>query len=149
MRLFANIRQQKLLSSTLMVFSTALVVLVGTLVSTTATAAKGQAVAPDATPLVIPSAAALPNEFTKIAKMMEPSVVNITTDYVPKAQPQARRRGAPAPDAEEGGDEEGMDLFRRFFRGPGGEQAVPRGGERQAPGKPPVPDSLSIGMATL
>jgi len=133
MRLFANIRQQKLHSSTLMVFSTALVVLVGTLVSTTATAAKGQAVAPDATPLVIPSAAALPNEFTKIAKMMEPSVVNITTDYVPKAQPQARRRGAPAPDAEEGGDEEGMDLFRRFFRGPGGEQAVPRGGERQAP----------------
>ncbi len=133
MRLFANIRQQKLLSSTLMVFSTALVVLVGTLVTTTATAAKGQAVAPDATPLVIPSAAALPNEFTKIAKMMEPAVVNITTDYVPKAVPQARRRGAPAPDAEEGGDEEGMDLFRRFFRGPGGEQAVPRGGERQAP----------------
>ena len=135
MRLLANIRQQKLLSSTLMVFSTALVVLVGTLVSTTATAAKGQAVAPDATPLVIPSAAALPNEFTKIAKMMEPSVVNITTDYVPKAPTQARRRGAPAPDAEEGGDEEGMDLFRRFFRGnPGSEQQLqPRGGERQAP----------------
>jgi len=133
MRLFANIRQQKLLSSTLMVFSTALVVLVGTLLSTTATAAKGQAVAPDATPLVIPSAAALPNEFTKIAKMMEPAVVNITTDYVPKGQAQTRRRGGPAPDAEEGGDEEGMDLFRRFFRGPGGEQAVPRGGERQAP----------------
>ncbi len=133
MKLLANIRQQKLLSSTLVVFSTALVVLVGTLVTTTATAAKGQAVAPDATPLVIPSAAALPNEFTKIAKMMEPSVVNITTDYVPKAQAQTRRRGAPAPDAEEGGDEEGMDLFRRFFRGPGSEQAIPRGGERPAP----------------
>lgn len=134
MRLFANIRQQKLLSSTLMVFSTALVVLVGTLISTTATAAKGQAVAPDATPLVIPSAAALPNEFTKIAKMMEPSVVNITTDYVPKATPQARRRGAPAPDAEEGGEEEGMELFRRFFRGnPGSEQQMTPRGERPAP----------------
>ena len=134
MRLFANIRQQKLLSSTLMVFSTALVVLVGTLISTTATAAKGQAVAPDATPLVIPSAAALPNEFTKIAKMMEPSVVNITTDYVPKTTPQARRRGAPAPDAEEGGEEEGMELFRRFFRGnPGSEQQMTPRGERPAP----------------
>lgn len=134
MRLFANIRQQKLLSSTVMVFSTALVVLVGTLISTTATAAKGQAVAPDATPLVIPSAAALPNEFTKIAKMMEPSVVNITTDYVPKATAQTRRRGAPAPDAEEGGEEEGMDLFRRFFRGnPGSEQQMTPRGERPAP----------------
>jgi serine protease Do len=124
MKLFANIRQQKLLSSSLAVFSLSICILVGTLVSSTATAAKGQAVAPDATPIVIPATTSLPNEFTKIAKAVEPAVVNITTDFVPKPA-TARRRGAPAPDAEEG-EEDGMDLFRRFFRGPGGADATPQ-----------------------
>ena len=129
MKLFANIRQQKLLSFSLAVFSLSVCILIGTLVTATATAAKGQAVAPDATPIVIPATAALPNEFTKIAKAVEPAVVNITTDYVPKPE-QARRRGAPAPDDGEEGDEDGMELFRRFFRGPGGPGAAP---QRQTP----------------
>ncbi len=124
MKLFANIRQQKLLSSSLAVFSLSFCILIGTLVTSTATAAKGQAVAPDATPIVIPAKAALPNEFTKIANAVETAVVNITTDYVPKPA-QARRRGAPAPDAEEG-EEDGMEMFRRFFRGPGGAEATPQ-----------------------
>ncbi|MCX6586881.1 MAG: Do family serine endopeptidase [Acidobacteria bacterium] len=128
MKLFAKIQQQKLLSFTLAVFSLSVCILIGTLVSSTATAAKGQAIAPDATPIVIPAASSLPNEFTKIAKAVEPAVVNITTDYVPKTE-QARRRSAPAPDAEEG-EEDGMELFRRFFRGPGGGDAAP---QRQSP----------------
>lgn len=131
MKLLSNLRQQKLLSTSLMVFTLSTGILIGTLISSTASAAKGQAIAPDATPLVIPPSTNLPSEFTKIAKMAEPSVVNITTDYIPKASPG--RRGAPAPEDEE--EDEGMELFRRFFRGPGGQGgAMPRPTPREATG---------------
>ena len=54
-------------------------------------AARGQNAAPDATPLVIPKASESGNEFTKLAKILEPSVVNITADFTQK--PTESRRG--------------------------------------------------------
>ncbi|MBM3786364.1 MAG: Do family serine endopeptidase [Acidobacteria bacterium] len=110
---FQNLKQQKLLSTSLMVFTLSVGILIGTLISGNVSAAKGQAAAPDATPLTVPPAAQSANEFTKLAKQVEPSVVNISAEVRAKA---ASRR-APGPgDEEEEGDE--MEMFRRFFRGP-------------------------------
>ena len=77
-------RRQKFLSLTLMLFTLAIGILIGTLVQTSAKAAKEQTAAPDATPLTIPPAVPLQNEFTRVAKELEPSVVNISIDYIPK-----------------------------------------------------------------
>ena len=130
MRWYQNLKQQKLLSLTLLVFTLSVGILIGTLVSGSVSAAKGQAVAPDATPLTIPPASASPNEFTKLAKLVEPSVVNITSEVTAKA-PTARRRVAPGDEEEEGGGGDEMEMFRRFF----GRQGQP-GGQPNARPRP-------------
>jgi serine protease Do len=89
-------------------------------VSTGVNAAKGQSIAPDATPLVVPGAVETGNEFSKLAKRISPSVVNITADYTPKAiqTTRVRPRARPAnPDDQEGsGNDDGSaELFKRFF----------------------------------
>ncbi|MBL8241692.1 MAG: Do family serine endopeptidase [Bryobacterales bacterium] len=133
MRWFQNLKQQKLLSLSLMVFTLSVGILIGTLISGSVSAAKEQAVAPDATPLAIPPAASNPNEFTKLAKMVEPAVVNISAEVTAKA-PTARRRVSPGDEDEEGGDE--MEMFRRFFGQPGqgGRQPNARPRPREATG---------------
>jgi serine protease Do len=74
------------------------------------------AVAPDATPLTIPEAVPLSNEFTKLAKRVEPSVVYIESDYLAKP---AKRKGTHPPG---GGDDDGggastdpPDVLKHFF----------------------------------
>ncbi len=120
MSFFDKLRRQKLLSFALILFTLSLGVVIGTLINTGVKAAKENAVAPGATPLVIPSPAQLSSEFTRIAKQVEPSVVNISTTYLPKSQPQARGRRRAMPDDEDQGDQGGMeDFFRRFFGNPG------------------------------
>src|SRR6185437_11438234 len=57
--------------------------------------------------------------------MVEPSVVNISTTYLPKVSPQSRNRGngrrqAVPPDDEDQGGNGGMDEFLRRFFGGGG-----------------------------
>ena len=108
-------RQQKLLSLSLLLVTLSIGIVIGTLLNTGVHAAKGQAGASDASPLVVPNAVALGNEFTKLAKKLEPSVVYITADFTPKAaaeNPHKREQ------SQEPGDnnDDGMDLFRRFFR---------------------------------
>src|SRR5690242_140999 len=94
MKLFDKVRQQKLLSTTLLLITLSVGILIGTLVNTGVKAARDQQAAPDATPLVIPHAQEVGNEFTKLARKLDPSVVNITADYTPKNEaPRARRRG--------------------------------------------------------
>lgn len=127
MRWYQNLKQQKLLSLTLLVFTLSVGILIGSLASGSVSAAKGQAVAPDATPLVIPAATSTPNEFTKLAKMVEPSVVNITSEVTAKAT-SSRRRVTPGDEEEEGGGDE-MEMFRRFF----GRQGQPGAQPNQKP----------------
>jgi serine protease Do len=127
-----KIRHQKLLTISLLLFTLSIGILIGTLVTTGVNAAKAQIAAPDATPITIPAAVKAPNnQFVELAKRMEGSVVNISTEYTPKAG-STRRRGQPDPDEE---DEEGMDLFRRFFgnRPPDG-SVPPRAFKRSATG---------------
>src|SRR5271165_6468205 len=121
MKLLDRMRQQKLLSTTFMLCTLGIGIVIGTLVNTGVNAAHGQNIAPDATPLVVPPAAEAANEFSKLAKKISPSVVNITADYTPKQQQVTRnRRARPQGEDQEGGGGSGNDdgsaeLFRRFF----------------------------------
>src|SRR5436305_12672121 len=86
-------RTQKVLSLTLTVFTLSVGIVLGTLVNQGVKAAKDDhaVAAPGASPLVIPNPVELSNSFSQIAKQMEPSVVNISTTYLPKVA--ARNRG--------------------------------------------------------
>ncbi|MBZ5618449.1 MAG: trypsin-like peptidase domain-containing protein [Acidobacteriia bacterium] len=123
MSFFDKLRTQKLLSFTLILFTLSIGIVIGTLVSSGVKAAKDdRTVAPGATPLVIPNPVELSNAFTQIAKQMEPSVVNISTTYAPKAPVRTRnRRLQPVipPDDEDQGDSGsgGMDDFLNRFLG--------------------------------
>src|SRR5437016_12581454 len=113
MQVFDKMRQQKLLSLTLLLFTLAIGIVIGTLVNTGVKAARAQAIAPDATPLTIPNPVVLGNEFTKLAKKLEPSVVYITADFTPKVatdNPHSRKPGD-----EEGNSDDLMEPFRKFL----------------------------------
>jgi serine protease Do len=140
MNFFDKLRRQKLLSFTLILFTLAIGVVIGTLVNTGAKAAKDNTAAPGATPLTVPNPVQLQNSFAGIAKQVEPSVVNISTTYLPKAPAQRRNRGRVAPQQPDNGDEEDQgdqgdqgqgnmeDFFQRFFSNPfgGGSQQMPQ-----------------------
>ena len=67
------------------------------MVSSGVKAARSENAAPDATPLIIPNPVQLSGTFSQIAKMAGPSVVNISTTYLPKttrSQAVPRRRGS-------------------------------------------------------
>ncbi|MGA2600374.1 MAG: Do family serine endopeptidase [Bryobacteraceae bacterium] len=117
MQVFDKMRQQKLLSLTLLLFTLAIGIVIGTVVNTGVKAARAQAIAPDATPLTIPDPVLLGNEFTKLAKKLDPSVVYITADYTPKVAENPNPHGHGA-QGEEGGDSDDlMEPFKKFFRG--------------------------------
>src|SRR5215471_10929725 len=92
MDLVNTLRTRKLLSSTLILFTLSIGILIGTLVNTGVKAAKENQAAPGATPLVIPNPVQLSTAFTQLAKQLEPSVVNISTTYEPKAVTTTRPR---------------------------------------------------------
>ena len=124
MRLLEKMRQQKLLSMTLVLVTLSVGIVIGTLINTGVHAQRGQAAAPDATPLTIPKGISAGNEITKLAKTLEPSVVNITADFTPKVAAKGKRD----PDEDQGGGDDPSDLYRRFFGGQGG-----GGGELPSP----------------
>jgi serine protease Do len=130
MKLFEKMRQQKLMSMALMLFTLAVGILIGTLINTQVNAARDQNTAPDATPLTVPRLSALGNDFTALAKRLEPSVVNITVDIAPP--PKSAAQGQ-APDDN---SDDVPEFFRRFFGPDGGAggQDLPETPKRQASG---------------
>jgi serine protease Do len=152
MSFYDKAKSQKFLSFTLILFTLSIGVLIGTVIQTGAKAAHEQQAAPDATPLTVPPAASVPSEFTKIAKKLEPSVVNISTEYIPKKMttqnrqtPQTRRRGQQAPQVDpndQGGDDGGMQQFMQRFFGNGG------GGGQFGDGMPDTP-SAALGSGVV
>src|SRR5437016_8494967 len=101
-------------------------ILIGTVVSSGVKGKEGQSVkSSDATPLTVPAPQQLSNAFSQIAKQLEPSVVNISTESTIK-NPHRRGRLRPGPDnphvPDGGGDDENpfQDFFDRFFGGQGG-----------------------------
>src|SRR5690242_12166158 len=124
MRWFKIMQQQKLLSLSLLLVTLSIGIVIGTLINTGAHAARPQSAAQDASPLVVPNPVQLGNEFTKLAKKLEPSVVYITADYTPKASDNPHK-AKPGQDPTPGGgdsNDDGMELFRKFFKnGPQGD----------------------------
>jgi serine protease Do len=126
MSIYDKARNQKFLSFTLIVFTLAIGVLLGTVIQT-GVKAKDQSAAPDATPLTIPPRSQMQSVFAKIAKELEPSVVNISVEFGQPEAPQAAnrtpRRQRVQPSNPDNGDDSGNspdDLFRRFFGFGGG-----------------------------
>jgi serine protease Do len=118
MSLVEKVRTQKVLSFSVLLFVLAIGILIGTLVSTNVRAARGGQTAPDASPLKIPDPVEVSTAFSRLAKQLEPSVVNITSSYEPKTAQRSPRRSRPNPNNDEGDEgDQGMDLFRRFFGG--------------------------------
>jgi serine protease Do len=127
MSLFDKMRQQKLFSTTVMLFTLSIGILIGTVINTHVDAAKGSTVAPDATPLVVPKATEIGNEFTKLAKKLDPSVVNISVEISRKGSGNLTTRNRQS--QPDDGDDDGSDLLRRFFgqqRGGGAPQIAPQ-----------------------
>src|SRR5215469_309400 len=127
MNFYDKARRQKFLSFSLILFTLAIGILIGSLAQTGAKAAREQNAAPDATPLTVPAPVIIQNDFSKIAKRLEPSVVNISTEYIPKRNtsqnrqqnPNLRRRQQQPQDDDQ--DDNGMQGFlRQFFGGGGG-----------------------------
>jgi len=134
MNFFDKMRRQKLLSFSLILFTLSIGVVIGTLVSTGVKAAKEQVVAPGATPLVVPpNPGQLSNAFSQLAKQLEPSVVNISSEYTQKPSARVKKRPQPQQQQqpEDEDDDNGMqDFFQRFFGSPFGE--APQSGPRKS-----------------
>ncbi|MGC8759068.1 MAG: Do family serine endopeptidase [Bryobacteraceae bacterium] len=119
-----RIASQRWTATAAALLAAAMVIVAGAAFTARVTSARSQAVAPDATPITIPPVAKLGNDFTRIAQMLEPSVVYITSEY--KIRPTQRRR-TPQPDEDEDqGDNVIPGPFRRFFQSPFGDIPVPR-----------------------
>ena len=131
MKFVDKLRTQKLLSFTLILFTLAFGIVIGTLVNSGVRAEKENAGAPGATPLVIPAPVPLTNEFAPIARQVEPSVVHIITETIPEQRTQSRnnnnngggrrRQQQPQPQTPDE-DNGGMGNLFRFFGGPFGGQ---------------------------
>src|SRR5438067_11242365 len=93
-------------------------ILIGTIISYGVKGQEKDKKSADATQLTIPSPRQLSNQFSQIAKTLEPAVVNINTESTVKP---TRRRGG---NDQDGGDEESPfgDFFDKFFGGQGGDQ---------------------------
>ena len=127
MKFVEKLRTQKLLSFTLILFTLAFGIVIGTVVNSGVRAEKDTVAAPGATPLVIPSPVELQSSFATIAKQVELSVVHIQTDTIPEQRPQARnngggRRRQPQQQTPDDDNNGGMDNFFRFFTNPFGGQ---------------------------
>jgi serine protease Do len=119
-------------ASTIVILATlTLGILIGTVVSG---AVKGnqQNSSADATPLKVPSPVQLSNQFSTIARQLEPSVVNINTESTIQ-NPHRRMMPNGPGDQDEGpggGDEDNpfQDFFNRFFGGQPGQGGQGFGG---------------------
>src|ERR1700751_5981462 len=100
-----KLRKQKFLSFSVILFTLAIGVVIGTLVNTGVKAAKDNAAAPGAAPLTIPNPVQLQSSFAGLARQVDPSVVHISTTYLPKAPVQARGRRRSVPQQPDEGDE--------------------------------------------
>ncbi len=123
MSFYDKMRRQKFLSFTVILFTLSTAVVIGTLAQSSANAQKGPTAAPDATPLTIPNETPLENDFTRVAKALEPEVVNINIDYIPKTSSKAAPQRNPRGQQPNGDDDDqgGLpDFFQRFFGQGGG-----------------------------
>jgi serine protease Do len=108
--LVAKIKTQQTLSTLVVLFTLAVGILIGTVLSRSGV--KGSSARFDAALLPMQTPQQLGNTFGQVAKMVEPAVVNISTESTAKARrrPGRGNRG-------EGGEDPFQDFFDRFFGG--------------------------------
>lgn len=115
------LKQPKLLSFVLLLFTLVTGIVIGTVINTGVKAERQTPTssAPDATPLTVPQAVPIATEFTKLTKRVEPSVVYIESDYLAKPGKQgARQKEDSEEDNGDGAAPKGhdpSDMFKRFF----------------------------------
>jgi serine protease Do len=118
-----SLKQPRLLSFALLLFTLLAGIVIGTVINTEVKAERqtgAPAAARDATPLTIPQAVPIANEFTKLTKRVEPSVVYIESDYLGKTGKQSAQRGDNSDD-DNGGDERSpkghdpSEMFKKYF----------------------------------
>jgi serine protease Do len=113
--LWGRFRANRLAFSLAVLLTLAVGILIGTVVSV---GVRGQEKrSAEATPLSVPAPRQLSNQFSQIAKSLEPAVVNINTESTIK--PVARRRGQNPGDDQ---DSPFGDFFDKFF---GGQESGP------------------------
>ncbi|MBV8896485.1 MAG: trypsin-like peptidase domain-containing protein [Acidobacteriaceae bacterium] len=130
MPFFHKLKQPKMLSFVLLLCTLAIGIVIGTVINTGVRADKqtGSPGAPDATPLTIPPAVPIATEFTKLAKRVEPSVVYIESDYLPKPGLTAKRAPHHRDDSDDAESDtppkhgDPSEMLKRFFGGGGDEQ---------------------------
>jgi serine protease Do len=112
-RIVQHMRRRKLLYFSLILATLMIGVVIGTVISRSVKAER-PGFTSHAAAIAIPSPTQLSSEFSKVAKMVEPAVVNINTESVIKMQSRDRRR------APFGGEqyEDPFDFFEKFFGGP-------------------------------
>lgn len=114
-------KENRLLLVALLLCALSVGILIGTLIDGSVRAIP-RALAPDATPLVIPDPVQLSTAFSELAQRLEPAVVNIITSK------GGGGRNGEARGPQRGPRQEGDDLMRRFFDPPfGGEESPFRG----------------------
>ncbi|MBI1955616.1 MAG: Do family serine endopeptidase [Acidobacteria bacterium] len=115
-----SFRKRKVVSTLGILATLAIGILIGTLVSRGVRASQEQSKNPDARQIELPSPVTLSTTFSKIAKEVAPSVVNINTEST--MRPMSRQRQAPPGGGGQGQDPFG-DFFDRFFQfGPPGQE---------------------------
>jgi len=119
-----TVKERKAVSTLAILFTLALGILIGTLVSRGVRAAQKQTKASDAQELEIPAPIQLSSTFSKISKAIAPAVVNINTESTVKPQTQFHRRAPQGQGGGQGGGEDPFeDFFQRFFEfGPQGQE---------------------------
>ncbi len=109
-RIIETMRRRKLLFFSLILSTLAVGIVIGTVVNRSVNADKPGALT-SAAAIAIPSPTQLSSEFSRIAKAVEPAVVNINTETIIKSQSRDRRRSL-------GPQDEPYDFFERFFGAP-------------------------------
>jgi serine protease Do len=109
-RMMETMKRRKLLFFSLILATLTIGVAIGTVINRSARADR-PGFAPGATAIAIPSPTQLSSEFSKVAKAVEPAVVNINTESIIKEP--ARRQRIPG-----GEPQDPFDFFERFFGGP-------------------------------
>src|SRR3954469_20272372 len=128
------LKERKAVSTLAIMFTLALGILIGTLISRGVGAAQKQTKASDAQEIELPSPSQLSSGFSKIAKEVAPAVVNINTESTVKPAAQFRRRGPQGQQQQQqgpggggGGQDPFEDFFQKFFDfGPQGQGGAPQ-----------------------
>src|SRR5215469_2384796 len=120
--LFARMKAQRWLSTLVILVTLTVGILIGTVLSKSGVKGNSSPTA-DASLLPMQTPQQLSNSFRQVAKMLEPSVVNINSESTPRQQQMPRRRNRrPDRNSPDGGSQDPFqDFFDRFFGGQGGQ----------------------------